>query len=75
MRLGIDITGLEGQYEFRLTFAPVYPRNSYGRLLQPGLYVDNPDPAPSVFGAVKQYGLRLEPRKASLEQLGSAYVG
>ena len=64
-----DMTGIEGQYEFKLSFAaetninlPTGP--------PPGLEpAPSAEPAQSVFDAVKQYGLRLEARKAPVEML------
>jgi uncharacterized protein (TIGR03435 family) len=61
----VDMTGIEGPYDFRITFAPE---------TMPSLYTPPPDgpttsaePAPSLSDAVKQYGLRLEARKAPIE--------
>jgi uncharacterized protein (TIGR03435 family) len=66
----VDMTGIEGLYDFKLIFAP----EINGNLLAGG--VPGPDgagtsvePAPSVVDAVKQYGLRLEARKAPIEML------
>jgi uncharacterized protein (TIGR03435 family) len=66
----VDMTGLEGQYEFNLTFAPETTRGlPTAGLLGPDGTPASSDPAPSLFGAVQQYGLRLEARKAPLEML------
>jgi uncharacterized protein (TIGR03435 family) len=61
----VDMTGIEGPYDFKLTFAAE---------TNPGLNTPAPDgqatsaePAPSLSDAVKQYGLRLETRKAPIE--------
>jgi uncharacterized protein (TIGR03435 family) len=68
----VDMTGLDGQYEFNLTFAP---ETNNGRPWTGSIGPDrgpprpSSDPAPSVFEAVRQYGLRLESRKALLEVL------
>jgi len=66
----VDMTGIEGLYDFKLIFAP----EINGNLIAGG--VPGPDgagtsvePAPSVVDAVKQYGLRLEARKAPIEML------
>jgi uncharacterized protein (TIGR03435 family) len=67
----IDMTGLEGQYEFTLTFAPeTMPAGfALGGVAGPDGTSISDDPAPSLFDAVKQYGLRLEARKAPVEML------
>ena len=66
----VDMTGIEGQYIFKLTFARetnVDPPT--GAPPEPNGQAIPADPAPSVFDAVKQYGLRLEARKAAIEML------
>jgi uncharacterized protein (TIGR03435 family) len=66
----VDMTGLEGQYEFSLAFAPETTRAfPVGGSPSTDDRPTPPDPAPSVFQAVQQYGLRLEARKAPLEML------
>jgi uncharacterized protein (TIGR03435 family) len=63
----VDMTGMKGQYEFRLTFAA---ETDQVRHTLPGDGAATPvEPAASVFDAVKQYGLRLEARKAPIEML------
>jgi uncharacterized protein (TIGR03435 family) len=61
------MTGIKGQYEFRLTFAAETDQ------VRHTLPVDGAatpvEPASSVFDAVKQYGLRLGARKAPIEML------
>jgi uncharacterized protein (TIGR03435 family) len=65
----VDLTGIEGQFDLELTFAPETTRGV--------LVGDNPapdiqsfsEPAPSVFQAVQQYGLNLERRKVPMELL------
>jgi uncharacterized protein (TIGR03435 family) len=65
----LNLTGLEDRYDLQLTFAlEATPR------LPPGLDTQSvsqssAEPAPSIFDAVQQLGLRLEPRKASVEIL------
>lgn len=66
----IDLTGIQGQYEFDLSFSPD------GNVDLPGVMAVGPDgkpmqpePLPSVFDSVKKYGLRLEARKAPIEML------
>ncbi len=66
----VDMTGITGQYEFKLIFAP---ETITTPLTGPGPRPDSAavsvEPAQSVFDAVKQYGLRLEARKAPIEIL------
>jgi uncharacterized protein (TIGR03435 family) len=63
----VDMTGIKGQYEFQLTFAA---EADQGPQTPPVDGAATPvEPAPSVFDAVKQYGLRLEARKAPIEML------
>jgi uncharacterized protein (TIGR03435 family) len=63
----VDMTGIKGQYEFRLTFAA---ETDQVRRTPPVDGAATPvEPGPSVFDAVKQYGLRLEARKAPIEML------
>ena len=65
----VDMTGIEGQYEFHLTFAAEATAD-LPKGPPPGPDSTIPaEPAPSVFDAVKQYGLRLEARKAPIEML------
>jgi uncharacterized protein (TIGR03435 family) len=66
----IDLTGIQGQYEFDLSFSPD------GNVELPGVMAVGPDgkpmqpePLPSLFDAVRKYGLRLEARKAPIEML------
>ena len=72
----VDMTGLEGQYEFDLTFAPdavdwsatgLRPPDSSQTAAEPGQTAV--EPAPSLFDAVKKYGLRLEARKSPIDML------
>lgn len=63
----VDMTGIEGQYEFNLYFQPETARGvPGGGLPGPNDAAAPSDPAPPLSDAVKQYGLRLEPRKAPL---------
>jgi uncharacterized protein (TIGR03435 family) len=68
----VDMTRIEGQYDFRLTFAretaPLGPPK-LGASGEPNGSEVSAEPAVSVFDAVKQYGLRLDARKAPLEML------
>jgi uncharacterized protein (TIGR03435 family) len=70
----VDMSGITGQYEFDLVFAP----ETMGGMRQMGPHpagMDRPAPeetsekAGSVYEAVERYGLKLEPRKAPLDQL------
>ena len=67
----VDLTGIQGQYEFKLNFA---------QEANPGLTTGTEAPAardeptPSVFDAVKQYGLRLEARNAPIEMLTVVHI-
>jgi len=66
----VDMTGIEGQYEFKLTFAPeIDPGLPTVVVPGPGGALTPAEPAPSVFDAVKPYGLRLEARKAPVEMI------
>lgn len=57
----VDMTGIAGQYEFKLFFAP----EINGNVFNGAATAD--EPAPSIADAVKQYGLRLEARRAPVE--------
>jgi uncharacterized protein (TIGR03435 family) len=63
----VDMTGIEGQYQFELTFAP----ETLGAVPDPKAALD---PAPSVFEAVQEYGLRLEARKAPIAMLTVTHI-
>ena len=60
----VDNTGIQGDYNFQLTFAPEVTTG-------PGIAPSNPnqaaEPAPSLAEALKQYGLRMETKKASVD--------
>jgi uncharacterized protein (TIGR03435 family) len=63
----VDMTGIAGQYDFKLTFAPETIIGPNGPLPGSDSAATSAEPAPSLFDAVKQYGLRLEARKAPVE--------
>jgi uncharacterized protein (TIGR03435 family) len=71
-----DATGIEGQYEFELTFTPErgIPRR------MPGAGGDRPAdsgdaaPAETIAEAVQHYGLKLEPRKSDVEIVAIDHV-
>jgi uncharacterized protein (TIGR03435 family) len=65
----VDLTGIEGQFDLELAFAPETTRNvGTADLAGPA------EPAPSVFDAVQQYGLKLEARKAPMDLLTVTHV-
>jgi uncharacterized protein (TIGR03435 family) len=66
----VDMTGIDGLYDFSLTFAPEVS----GGLPESSGGAGAPDPAPSVSEAVKKYGLRIEPRKAAIEMLVVTHI-
>jgi uncharacterized protein (TIGR03435 family) len=59
----VDETGIEGVYDFSVTFAPEtdagFPRGFQG--------AEAANPAPALSEAVKKYGLRIESRKAPID--------
>jgi len=66
----VDMTGLNGQYDLTLTFMPEIMG---GRSASAATNGDGkptfPEPGPSLFDAVLQYGLKLEARKVPMELL------
>ena len=73
----VDQTGIKGQYDFDLVFAPETMRGmtrAAGPMPPPaGEHAAGSEapaePGATIFDAVQQYGLKLEPRKAPLEIL------
>ena len=74
----VDMSGIEGQYDFDLVFSPETLRNmkmmAGGGMPPPGsgdhAASDVPsDPAGSLADSVQRYGLKLDPRKAAMEVL------
>lgn len=74
----VDMTGIQGKYDFDLVFAPETIRGAQrvggGQMLhtvpdQPQGADAPPEQGASIFDAVQVYGLKLEPRKAPLEIL------
>ena len=73
----VDMTGIEGQYDFDLVFTPETMRNMpavvRGPMPPPGGAEHLPDApaerAGSIYDAVQRYGLKLEARKAPMEVL------
>jgi uncharacterized protein (TIGR03435 family) len=64
----VDMTGITGQHQFDLAFAPEMLRGV------PWTQTSGDAPAPSLFEAVQQYGLKLEARKAPIEMLTVVHV-
>ena len=60
----VDDTGIPGEHDFTLTFAPEVT-TSLGN--PPANPVAASDPAPTLADALKQYGLRVETKKASID--------
>jgi uncharacterized protein (TIGR03435 family) len=70
----VDMTGIEGMYDFDLVFSPETMRlPGGGRGPMPpggGEHADAPaEPAVSIYESVQKYGLKMEPRKAPMEIL------
>lgn len=72
----IDMTNIQGKYDFDMAFAPETINGMPRPPMPPGAGGDRPagaestaEPAPSIFEAVQKYGLKLEPRKAPMEVL------
>jgi uncharacterized protein (TIGR03435 family) len=67
----IDATGIDGEYDFSLTFAAETDAGL------PQSFQGNPalsEPAPSFSEAVKKYGLRVEPRKDTVDMFVITHV-
>ena len=65
----VDMTGIQGQYEFDLVFSPEVIQNRGG---EGGGQHSSDAPgstAGSIYDSVQRYGLKLEPRKAPIEML------
>jgi uncharacterized protein (TIGR03435 family) len=73
----VDMTGVQGQYDFDLVFSPETMRGAPGggRMMMPPGGGEHPaseapaEPAASIYESVQRYGLKLEPRKAPMEIL------
>jgi uncharacterized protein (TIGR03435 family) len=63
----VDMTGVTGQFNLDLTFAPETIRGVFSSDRTSREAVS--EPVPSIFDAVQQYGLQLEARKAPIELL------
>jgi uncharacterized protein (TIGR03435 family) len=71
----VDMTNIQGQYDFDLVFSPESTRgvSAMGGTMPPPSG-DHPsdapsEGAPSIYDSVQRYGLKLEPRKAPMEIL------
>ncbi len=67
----VDVTGIEGDYDFSLFFAPEINNSP---LTVPPVPDGTIDSTPSLFDAVQQYGLRLDARKAPIEMIVVAHL-
>jgi uncharacterized protein (TIGR03435 family) len=78
----VDMTGIPGQYDFDLVFAPENMRGMPGLRNAPPppagesghppsgvLPEETPEKAGSIYDSVHRYGLKLEPRRAPMEML------
>ncbi len=67
----IDMTGIEGVYDFQLNFASETDAGltGPGPRQADGTVVPQPEPAQSVFDAVQKYGLRLEKRLEPIQTI------
>jgi uncharacterized protein (TIGR03435 family) len=74
----VDMTGIEGLYDFDLVFSPETMRGMPGGArgpMGPPRGGDQPSGEPpaeragSIYDSVGRYGLKLEPRKAPMEVL------
>jgi bla regulator protein blaR1 len=58
----IDQTGLNGRYDFRLKFDPTFQKRFDGQTI-----ANNATDDPSIFAALQDLGLKLEPRRTAVE--------
>jgi len=70
----LDETGIEGQYDFTLTFVPEEITSLPGASRTPQSPAPVSDPVPFLADAVKQYGLRIETRKAPIEMFVVTHI-
>ena len=68
----VDETGILGEYDFSLTFAPEDITSLPG--VPPGNPAVASEPAPTLSEAVKKYGLRIESRKASIDMFVLTHI-
>src|SRR5439155_22412543 len=68
----VDMTGIQGLYEFDLVFSPEVIRGGGGPRgggPPPGVGGDSGSTAGSIYDSVQKYGLKLEARKAPMDML------
>jgi uncharacterized protein (TIGR03435 family) len=74
----VDMTGIQGQYDFDFVLSPESLRSAPGMMMRGGGGPGGPEHGPaeapadtggSIYDAVQKYGLKLEPRKAPMEIL------
>jgi uncharacterized protein (TIGR03435 family) len=70
----IDLTNIPGKYEFKIAFAAEKNGNMNAGVVPPPDGSAAIEPSPSVFQAVKQYGLRVEARKVPIEMIVVIHV-
>jgi uncharacterized protein (TIGR03435 family) len=70
----VDMTAIAGQYDFSLTFASETINPNESAFPGSESAATSAEPVPSLFDAVKQYGLRLEARKAPVEMFIVTHV-
>jgi uncharacterized protein (TIGR03435 family) len=63
----VDMTGIEGEFDFELAFYPESTRSLPNGALPSGDENAASDPAPSLSVAFQKYGLQLEARRAPIE--------
>jgi uncharacterized protein (TIGR03435 family) len=68
----VDETGIEGQYDFSLTFAPEVTTGL--QAAPPNGPAEVSDPAPTLSDAVKKYGLRIASRKAPIDMFVLTHI-
>lgn len=61
----VDETGVQGLYDFSLTFAPEVTTGLAPGISEPGGIIA--EPTPSLSDSLRKYGLRIEPRRSEIE--------
>lgn len=67
----VDDTGIQGEYNFTLKFAPEVASSGGFTLPMPG---PNSDPAPTLAEAVKEYGLKIETKKENIDMFVVTHI-
>ena len=71
----LDLTGIEGQFDLELTFAPETIRGVPAvNRPSPDTTRSSDEPTQSIFDAVQKYGLRLEPRRTPMLLLAVTHI-